>query len=474
MTKEEYYKLDDEQLRKAWESDEDCGFAMTYLHTHTDLGSPKDSVLTCSQYVNTAVKMGAESVSVTDHGTMYAVQTLYGLCKKAGLKLITGCEFYVCDDDVRDRSLKHTRLHLVIYAKDRQGYKAISRLVTESNKRIISVGDLSYPCISKDLLKKYVGPGSDGYGHVIGTSACIGGVVLGQSYSQQDDLKNVQKMEQDLRDSEMAINSYKETLEMIDRLEAEKAALVPTSKKTYGKRRSAAEHVTDEGEKAALLAGIEQEEAETQAAITRISTLSVRIRSYKKEVTGLSVKIEKYSKVNRHDPDFFDKSCKWLDDIRIKCQAMEASLVKEEGLINEFEQELVWYDDLFGHGNWYAELQCHGIPAELQYMPELIKMAGRHNIPVLAANDAHMQDKSYSQARKVVNALRFKTAGKMWQPPRPDEDELYLKTDRELYQALRNIADADTAFEAMKNRMLVSGQCTLEFGKEPHYPVYVA
>lgn len=67
------------------------------------------------------------------------------------------------------------------------GYRALTRMVTASNERILVIktydGDLSYPCISKKILEKYVGPGSDGHGHVILTSACVGGVLSGMSFA---------------------------------------------------------------------------------------------------------------------------------------------------------------------------------------------------------------------------------------------------------------------------------------------------
>lgn len=437
--------------------------ARSFFHTHTDMGSPKDSILTVNQYVETAYQMGAKSISITDHGTAYAVYPLYYKCREYGIKLICGVEFYLCDDVEDTSRKKHTRKHLVAYAKNKTGWRAICQLVTASNDRIISIqgGKLVYPCISKKLLEECIGPGSDGHGNVVLTSACIGGVLTGISYQASTDAQNLAVLEADYQELSESIEKNSIMTATIAKIENEIAAITPISQEKYTKALNYLKKHPNPEEEAVL----KKKMAETEAAKQRIKELKNIMKEAKKKVTEAQKVIDaavghKYAEI--------DIAKRTLQSKQQQINELKEEMVAPENYTKHFEQEALWYDNISGHGNWYIELQSHGIREEKQYMPYLVEIARKHNIPLIAANDAHMANKEDAEARKYITALRFNK----WEPLQPGDTELYLKDDASLYQALASIVSADAATEAMKNRDIIVEQCNLELGKVEAYPVY--
>jgi DNA polymerase III subunit alpha len=132
----------------------------THLHLHTEY-SLLDGATKVNELFDHVKSLGQDSVAITEHGNMGAVIKKYQVAKKAGVKLIMGCEVYICDDiSVKDKDMK--RYHLVLLAKDLEGYKNLVRLVSIANDK----GFYYKPRIDKKLLRKY----SKG---LICTSACI-------------------------------------------------------------------------------------------------------------------------------------------------------------------------------------------------------------------------------------------------------------------------------------------------------------
>jgi len=146
-----------------------------HLHNHTHY-SLQDGACTVEGLINAAKKNGMKSVAITDHGVMYGAAEFYKKAKKEGIKPIIGMEAYVVVDGSRfDRAKadeannkkksKHYN-HLILLAKNKQGYDNLSQLSTLGHTE----GFYYKPRIDIELLKKY----REG---LICTTACAGGVV---------------------------------------------------------------------------------------------------------------------------------------------------------------------------------------------------------------------------------------------------------------------------------------------------------
>ena len=105
----------------------------THLHVHTEY-SMLDGISRIPDLVARTGELGMDALAITDHGTFYGVVDFYSACKEAGIKPIIGCEVYVAhgsrfDKQGADRSSNH----LVLLARDNQGYQNLMRLVTQAH-----------------------------------------------------------------------------------------------------------------------------------------------------------------------------------------------------------------------------------------------------------------------------------------------------------------------------------------------------
>ncbi len=149
-----------------------------HLHVHTYY-SILDGQSSIAKIVDKAVGNGMRGVALTDHGNMYGVKELFDYCqgvnakrKAEGLepfKPILGCEMYVARRTKEDRVKElgdQSGYHLVVLAKNYNGYKNLIKLV--SNAWID--GFYMRPRTDRKDLEKY-------HEDLIVCSACLGGEV---------------------------------------------------------------------------------------------------------------------------------------------------------------------------------------------------------------------------------------------------------------------------------------------------------
>ncbi len=117
----------------------------------------------------------------------------------------------------------------------------------------------------------------------------------------------------------------------------------------------------------------------------------------------------------------------------------------------------IYYDELFGRGNFYLELQDHGIREQAQINPYILKIADETGIPLVATNDVHYIERDDLKMQKVLmciqmgkklneeNALEFKT------------NEFYLKTAEEMSENFSHIPSA------ISNTVRIADRCNFDF-----------
>ena len=134
--------------------------AFCHLHCHTTY-SLLDGTARIDNLVKKASKLGMQGLAITDHGNLFGVPEFYTSARKANLKPVIGCEFYLAPKGMQDRS-NRTRHHQLILAKDETGYKNLVALSSLS----FSEGFYYRPRIDFDTLIKY----REG---LIATTSCI-------------------------------------------------------------------------------------------------------------------------------------------------------------------------------------------------------------------------------------------------------------------------------------------------------------
>lgn len=139
----------------------------THLHTHSHYslldGLPKIDLL-----LDRAKELKMNSIALTDHGVLYGAVEFYKKAKERNIKPIIGCEIYVALDKMTEKrpGIDDKRYHLVLLAKNKQGYENLVKLVTLAHLE----GFYYKPRIDEELLKKY----SKG---LIALSACLQGKI---------------------------------------------------------------------------------------------------------------------------------------------------------------------------------------------------------------------------------------------------------------------------------------------------------
>ena len=115
-----------------------------HLHVHTYY-SILDGQASIKKLVDKAVGNGMRGMAITDHGDMFGVKEFHDICvglnksrKKEGLepfKPIFGCEMYVAKRTKEDKVKElgdNSGYHLIVLAKNQQGYKNLVKLVSRS------------------------------------------------------------------------------------------------------------------------------------------------------------------------------------------------------------------------------------------------------------------------------------------------------------------------------------------------------
>ena len=124
----------------------------THLHVHSDY-SLLDGLAKVDDLVLMAKNQGMSSLALTDHGAMYGSFKFYLSCRESGINPIIGVEAYKAKKSrlTKQTSANRDQNHLVLLAKNYQGYRNLLKLTTEAHL----TGFYYKPRIDFDLLEKY-------------------------------------------------------------------------------------------------------------------------------------------------------------------------------------------------------------------------------------------------------------------------------------------------------------------------------
>ena len=141
--------------------------AFTHLHVHTEY-SLLDGAARIRDLVARAKELGMTSLAITDHGVMFGVIDFYRECKKQGIRPVIGCEVYTAARTLFDKDAERDKRmgHLVLLAKNNQGYKNLMKIVSEGYRH----GFYYKPRIDKNVLRQY-------HEGLIALSACLAGEI---------------------------------------------------------------------------------------------------------------------------------------------------------------------------------------------------------------------------------------------------------------------------------------------------------
>ena len=123
--------------------------------------------------------------------------------------------------------------------------------------------------------------------------------------------------------------------------------------------------------------------------------------------------------------------------------------------------------DIMGEGNFYLELQNHGIPEQLAVNQGIGRLARETGLPLVVTNDAHYLRREDAKMQDVLLCIQTgKTVGDE-NRMRFSSDDFYLKSEEELRALFPGCE------EAFDNTVKIAQQCNLDFVfHEYHLPAY--
>jgi DNA polymerase III alpha subunit len=142
-------------------------YKFSHLHVHTEYSLFRSTIKLDALFEKCRA-YDMDSVAITDLGDMFGVAKFYEKARMASIKPLIGCEVHLAPRSMNDREHSDYKgmSHLVLLAKDMEGYKNLCKLVSLAYLK----GFYYEPRIDKSLLENH----SKG---LIGLSACLKGEI---------------------------------------------------------------------------------------------------------------------------------------------------------------------------------------------------------------------------------------------------------------------------------------------------------
>ena len=151
------------------------------------------------------------------------------------------------------------------------------------------------------------------------------------------------------------------------------------------------------------------------------------------------------------------------------CLAGEIPRLLQRGLYEEAKAAALWHQDIFGKGNYFLELQDHGIPEQRTVNQQLLRMSKETGIGLVATNDVHYTYEEDVEPHDIL--LCIQTGKKLADENRMryEGGQYYVKSEAEMRELF------PYALEALENTQRIADRChvEIEFGvtKLPKYDV---
>ena len=149
------------------------------------------------------------------------------------------------------------------------------------------------------------------------------------------------------------------------------------------------------------------------------------------------------------------------------CLAGEIPRLLSQGQYQQASESAAYFRDLFGPGNYYLELQNHGMPEQLQILPQLVRLGKELDIPLVATNDAHYLNRTDAKTQNILMCIQTNHTLEEDNPLSFPTQEFYVKSSQEMEEALGRYP------EALENTRKIAEQCHFSFTfhqlKLPYY-----
>ena len=121
------------------------------------------------------------------------------------------------------------------------------------------------------------------------------------------------------------------------------------------------------------------------------------------------------------------------------------------------KETALWYCNLFGEGNYYLEMQNHGIPEQIAVSEGLIRISSETGIPLVATNDVHYVNREDAYIQKILICIATNHTVDEENSLEFTSDNFYLKSEQEMRGLFPRTP------EAIDNTQKIADMCNFDF-----------
>lgn len=151
------------------------------------------------------------------------------------------------------------------------------------------------------------------------------------------------------------------------------------------------------------------------------------------------------------------------------CLAGEVAKNITRGMYEEAKSAALRYEEIFGKGNFFLELQDHGIPQQQRVNQQLLRMSQETGIALVATNDVHYTYDTDAEAHDILLCVQTRKLLSDENRMRYEGGQYYVKSPEEMAELFPYIP------EALENTQKIADRCEveIEFGvtKLPKFDV---
>ena len=143
------------------------------------------------------------------------------------------------------------------------------------------------------------------------------------------------------------------------------------------------------------------------------------------------------------------------------CLAGEVARYLASGLYQEAKDAALRYRDIFGEGNFFLEMQDHGIETQRSVNAGLIRISAETGIELIATNDVHYTFKEDAEPHDILLCIQTGKMVKDTDRMRYEGGQYFLKSEEEMRELFRSVP------QAIDNTQKIAERCNveIEFGK---------
>lgn len=145
------------------------------------------------------------------------------------------------------------------------------------------------------------------------------------------------------------------------------------------------------------------------------------------------------------------------------CLKGEVSYYLGLGLEEKAEEAAAEYASFFSKGDFYIELQDHGLDEQKKVNPLLIRLARKLNLPLVATNDAHYLSKDDAESHDILLCIQTNKKVTDQDRIRFSSNEFYFKSGAEMVDLFGETP------EAIQNTARIASQCNFDFPSSGYF-----